>query len=129
MGLMSILVQLLHVRYLFCLPAYLSVVSLPGRGPGMEVWFESDVPGSCSLRAALPGHPLSSRFGSGCTHLLQTSFGLPPFGPGAGVVPALSRLRAGGCRATRPISATVTPWASTFGPAASPGAERFSRRS
>ena len=29
MGLMSILVQLLHIRCLICLPAYLSIISLP----------------------------------------------------------------------------------------------------
>lgn len=58
----------------------------------MGVWFESDASGSCSLHAACPGCPLSSRFGSGCTHLLQASFGLPLLPPGAGAVPVLSRL-------------------------------------
>lgn len=159
-GLMSILVQLFHIYCFICLPAYLSIISLPcacpfknliflsvsciaacsimiskargGRwkallgadGSGlvllpvlihslaclafgtaaqkrtrMGVWFKSDVPGCCSLRAACPGHSLSSCFGSGCTHLLQASFGLPLLPPGAGAVPALSRLRAGGCHA------------------------------
>lgn len=51
----------------------------------MGVWFESSIPGSCS------GCPLSSRFGSGCSHLSQASFGLPPLSPGAGAVPAWSR--------------------------------------
>lgn len=65
----------------------------------------------------LPCSPLL-RVGSGCTHLLQASFGLPVLLPGAGVEPVPSRL-----------SFPEHPVGSHLCPAAPPRAEPFSRRS
>lgn len=78
------------------------------------------------LRACcLPRVPALLPLGSGCSHLLQASFGLPVLLPGAGAVLVPSRLRAGG----HPSLSTSTLCAPTSGPAAPPRAKPFSRRS